>query len=149
MMDGIAGGAGWYWLIAAAVLAGAELLVPGVFLIFIALAAAITGVITLAVPLGLTGELVSLTVWTAVAVLVGKRWYVDYPVPTSDPDLNNRAARMIGQTVRVTDAIENGRGRVRVGDGEWPAAGPDQPAGAQVRVVSVENGVVRIAPLVD
>lgn len=144
-MDGI----GWYWLIAAALLAGAELLAPGIFLIFIAIAAAITGLIALAVPLGLTGELVSLTVWTAVAVLVGKRWYVDYPVPTSDPDLNNRSARMIGQTARVTDAIENGRGRVRVGDGEWPAAGPDQPAGAQVRIVAVENGVVRIAPLLD
>lgn len=143
-------GFGWYWLIAAAVLAATELALPGVFLIFIAIAAAITGIIALAVPaLGLTGELVSLTVWTAVAVLVGKRWYVDYPVATSDPDLNNRAARMIGQTVRVTDAIENGRGRVRVGDGEWPAAGPDQPAGAQVRVMAVENGVVRIAPLVD
>ena len=145
MMDGF----GWYWLIIAALLAGAELLAPGVFLIFIAIAAAITGLITLAVPLGLTGELVSLTVWAAVAVLVGKRWYVDYPVATSDPDLNNRAARMIGQTVRVTDAIEDGRGRVRVGDGEWPAAGPDQPAGAKVMVVAVEGGVVRVKPLAE
>lgn len=140
-MDGI----GWYWLVVAAALAAAELVLPGVFLIFIAIAAAITGLIALALPeLGLAGELISLTVWTAVAVLVGKRWYVDYPVATSDPDLNNRGARMIGQTVRVTDAIVGGTGRVRVGDGEWPATGPDQPAGAQVRVVAVENGVVRV-----
>lgn len=142
-------GLGWYWLIAAAVLAATELALPGVFLIFVAIAAAITGLIALAVPMGLTGELVSLTVWTAVAVLVGKRWYVDFPVATSDPDLNNRAARMIGQTVRVTDAIIDGHGRVRVGDGEWPATGPDQPAGAQVRIAAVEGGVVRIASLAD
>ncbi len=143
-MDGL----GWYWLIAAAALAAAELVVPGVFLIFLAIAAAITGVIAMAVPdLSLAGELVSLTAWTAVAVLVGKRWYVDYPVPTTDPDLNNRAARMIGQTVRVTDAITEGRGRVRVGDGEWPASGPDAPMGAQVRVVAVRAGVVEVEPV--
>lgn len=143
-------GLGWYWLIAAAALAAAELVLPGVFLIFVAIAAAITGVIALAVPgLGLTGELISLTAWAAVAVLVGKRWYVDYPVPTSDPDLNNRAARMIGQTVRVTDAIEGGRGRVRVGDGEWPAAGPNAPPGAKVTIVGVEDGVVKVQPLAE
>lgn len=143
MSDGL----GWYWLIAAAVLAAAELLLPGIFLIFIAIAAAITGLIALAVPLGLTGEMVSLTVWAAVAVLVGKRWYRDFPVATSDPDLNNRAARMIGQSVRVTDAIVDGRGRVRVGDGEWPATGPELPAGAKVAILAVENGVVRVEPL--
>lgn len=142
-MDGI----GWYWLVVAAALAAAELALPGVFLIFIAIAAAITGVVALALPLGLTGELLSLTIWTAVAVLVGKRWYVDYPVATSDPDLNNRSARLVGQVVRVTDAIEGGRGRVRVGDGEWPAAGPDLPVGAKATIVAVEGGVVRVSAL--
>ena len=56
---------------------------------------------------------------------------------------------MIGQTVRVSDAIEGGRGRVRVGDGEWPASGPDQPAGAKVTIVSVDAGVVRVQPLAE
>lgn len=143
-MDGI----GWYWLVVAAALAAAELALPGVFLIFIAIAAAITGVIALALPLGLTGELVSLTIWTAVAVLVGKRWYMDYPVATSDPDLNNRSARLVGQVVRVTDAIESGHGRVRVGDGEWPAVGPDLPVGAKATIVAVEGGVVRVSALI-
>src|SRR3954451_22173987 len=37
----------WAWLGAAALLAIAELIVPGVFLIFIAVAAALTGLVTL------------------------------------------------------------------------------------------------------
>ena len=37
----------WAWLGAAALLAIAELIVPGVFLIFLAVAAALTGLVTL------------------------------------------------------------------------------------------------------
>jgi membrane protein implicated in regulation of membrane protease activity len=143
-LNGI-GDAGW-WLIAALALGIAELVVPGVFLVFLAIAAAITGVIALVVPdLGLGGELVAFAIWSAVAVLIGRRWYHQYPVPTSDPLLNDRAARMVGSEVRVIEAIVDGHGRVRVGDGEWPATGPDLPAGARVRIAAVEGGVVRVA----
>ena len=41
---------GALWLFAAAMLAGIELAVPGVFLVFLAVAAAITGVFTLLFP---------------------------------------------------------------------------------------------------
>ena len=43
----------WVWLIAATVLAIAELAVPGVFLIWLAAAAAITGFLTLVFPVPL------------------------------------------------------------------------------------------------
>jgi inner membrane protein len=49
---------------------------------------------------------------------------------------------MIGQTVTVVEAIDGGTGRVRVGDGEWPAEGPELPAGAKVKIASVRGGVV-------
>lgn len=141
-------GDGGWWLIAALALGIAELVVPGVFLIFLAIAAAITGAIALVVPgLGLGGELVAFAIWSAVAVLIGRRWYHQYPVPTADPMLNDRARRMVGQEVRVIEPIVDGHGRVRVGDGEWPARGPDLPAGAKVRIVAVESGVVSVEAL--
>jgi inner membrane protein len=142
--------AGAAWLVAAALLAGAELLVPGVFLVFLAIAAAVTGVATLALPdLTLPAQLGAFAVWTAVAVLIGRRWYVDYPVATSDPLLNDRSRRLIGQTVTVCEAIEHGRGRVLVGDGAWPARGADASPGTRLRIVDVEDGVVMTAPLED
>lgn len=134
---------GFIWLILAAILAIAELMLPGVYLTFIAMGAAVTGVLALLFPeLGLAGQLVSFAAWSTVFVLIGKRWYGANPVPSSDPDLNNRAARMIGQTVTVVEAIEGGTGRVRVGDGEWPAEGPDLAAGAKARIAGVRGGVV-------
>jgi membrane protein implicated in regulation of membrane protease activity len=137
--------AGFVWLIIAALFAICELMLPGVYLTFLALGAAATGVLALVFPeLGAIGQFISFAAWSTVAVLVGKRWYGANPVPSADPDLNNRAARMIGQSVTVVDAISGGSGRVRVGDGEWPAEGPDLPAGAKARIVDVRGGVVVI-----
>lgn len=137
--------AGFIWLIVAALLAITELMIPGVYLTFVALGAAATGVLALLFPeLGTIGQLVSFAAWSTVAVLIGKRWYNTNPVPSSDPDLNNRAARMIGQTVIVVEPITAGAGRVRVGDGEWPAHGPDLAAGEKARIVEVRGGVVLV-----
>ncbi len=46
--------------------------------------------------------------------------------------------------VRVEEAIEHGRGKVRVGDTLWTAEGPDAPAGAQVRVASAQGTLLRV-----
>src|SRR3546814_21086082 len=82
----LVGEAGWLWLILAVGLGIAELLAPGVFLIFLAIAAAITGVATLVLAdLSPVAQLASFGVWTAAAVLIGKRLYRDYPVEASDP----------------------------------------------------------------
>ncbi len=143
MSDWLADQAGFVWLIIAALFAICELMLPGVYLTFLALGAAATGVLALLFPeLGAIGQFISFAAWSTVAVLVGKRWYGANPVPSADPDLNNRAARMIGQSVTVVDAISGGSGRVRVGDGEWPAEGPDLPAGSKARVADVRGGVV-------
>ncbi|MBB4154087.1 hypothetical protein GGQ80_001997 [Sphingomonas jinjuensis] len=139
------GGAAGLWLIAALVLGILELLVPGVFLVFLAIAAAITGVATLALAdLPVAGQLASFALWSVVAVLVGRRWYRDFPV-AGDARLNDRTARLLGETVIVETAIEGGRGRVRVGDGSWPARGPDMAVGALADVVAVDGGVLIVA----
>lgn len=142
------GNAGVLWLIAAVLLAGTELLVPGIFLVFLALAAAITGAITLFVPDTPVGvQLISFAAWALLTVLIGKRWYREYPVESADPLLNDRVARLIGEVVTVSQAIEGGSGRVRVGDGEWPARGPDAVAGARVRVIGADGTTLRVEPL--
>ncbi|KQN04166.1 NfeD family protein [Sphingomonas sp. Leaf25] len=124
----------------------AELAVPGVFLVFVALAAAITGLLALLFPpLTLPAELVVFGAWSVVTVLVGRRWYADYPVDSADPLLNDRAARLIGQEVVVIEPIAGGTGRVRVGDSDWIARGPDLPIGTRVRIVGVSGSVLNVA----
>ena len=129
----------WWWLIAAALLAILEIFLPGLFLIWIALAAAVTGVALFFLPLTFPLQAVLFAILAFISVWSGRRWYALKPVATSDPNLNARADRLIGQVVTVEAAIENGKGRVRVGDGVWNARGPDAPAGSAVRVVAADG----------
>ncbi len=132
----------WAWLVFAALLGIGEVLIPGVFLIWIAIAAAITGLAALALPIGLPLQLLLFAALSIVAVYAGRRWYVDHPVASADPLLNDRAARLIGETVSVVEPISGGEGRVRVGDSVWTARGPDAPAGARVRIIRAEGATL-------
>lgn len=136
------GGAGGAWLIAALALGVAELLIPGVFAVFLAIAAAVVGVAVLVVPgLPVAAQIAAFAIWSVVTVLIGKRWYTDFPVESSDPQLNDRISRLIGTTVIVQVPIGPQGGRVTVGDGSWPARGVAAAAGATVRIAAIRDGV--------
>ena len=134
----------WAWLVFAALLGIAEVMIPGVFLIWIAIAAAITGLAALALPIGLPLQLLIFAALSIAAVWAGRRWHVDHPVASTDPLLNDRTARLIGQTVTVVEPIVGGEGRVKVGDSVWTALGPDADAGARVRVIAAEGTALRV-----
>jgi inner membrane protein len=113
-----------------------------VFLIWIAAAAAITGLITL---VALPPVALQFTIFAGLALIAtwaGRKWYVSHPVASEDPLLNDRAGRLVGETVELTTAIVNGRGRARVADSEWNVRGPDAPAGTCLRVIGVEDGAL-------
>lgn len=148
-MDQLLATPGLAWLILAAVLAITELLVPGIFLVFVAAGAAVTGVVTLIIPeFALLFQVAVFIVATSAAVGIGRRWYVDNPVPSADPLLNDRVARLIGEVVTVVEPIEAGKGKVRVGDGEWLACGPDVPAGARVRIIGAAGTSLNVEPVI-
>lgn len=137
----------WLWLILAALLAITELLAPGLFLIWLAAAAVLTAVLAFLLPIGVPFQILFFGLFAILAVLGGRRAYERRAHVTSDPLLNDRTARLIGQTVTVVEPIVGGRGRVRVGDSIWPAAGPDAAAGTQVRVQGADGNCLRVAPL--
>ncbi|WP_336965841.1 NfeD family protein [Sphingobium aquiterrae] len=134
----------WWWLIFAVLLGIGEIVIPGVFLIWIAIAAAITGVATLLTGLPLFAQFILFAALCLVAAWAGRRWYTANPVASADPLLNDRAARLIGDTVLVVEAIEGGEGRVKVGDSVWTARGPDTKAGKRVRIIGVQGAVLNV-----
>lgn len=145
----ISGSPGLAWLILAAVLALTELLVPGIFLVFVAAGAAVTGLITLFFPhFPLLLQVAVFAAGSCAAVALGRSWYQHNPGPSPDPLLNDRVARLIGQIVTVAEPIKAGRGKVRVGDGEWLAHGPDVPAGANVRITGAVGTSLTVEPVV-
>ncbi|MFT3967831.1 MAG: NfeD family protein [Sphingobium sp.] len=132
------------WMIFAVLLAIGEIVLPGIFLIWIAIAAAVTGAVAWAAPLDLPVQILVFAVACLVATWGGRRWYRDNPVESSDPLLNDRAARLVGRQVVVVDPIIGGEGRVRIDDGTWTAVGPDAEAGERLVVLAVNGATLKV-----
>lgn len=136
--------AGWFWAIGGLILLIAEIVAPGFFLIFLGVAAIATGLFTLLFDLSLAPQLILFIIYSALAVMIGKRWYAEPANTDQMLRLNNPSERMIGKSVLVVDPVDDHGGRVRVGDGEWSARGGPAPVGARVRVVSVDGNCLLV-----
>ena len=133
----------WSWIVLGLALMGLELLAPGVFFLWLGLAALLTGLIDWGFGLSWQASALSFAVLSVVAVLAGR-------AITRRPDeedeaasnLNRRAHALVGQTFTLEAPIVDGSGRIRVGDSSWRVTGPSAPAGASVRVVRVEGATL-------
>jgi hypothetical protein len=135
-----------WWILALLLIAG-ELLVPGYFLLWIGLAAAAMGVLLWFVPgMGLLAQAIVFGLLAFAACLAYARWVrpkLERRTPGSER-LNRRAEQMIGQRYELIEAIVNGRGKARVGDGQWLVNGPDLPVGSTVEVIAVDSGTLQV-----
>lgn len=137
----------WVWLGIGLLLAAAEMLVPGVFLIWLAGAALITGVLTFLLPISIAVQVIIFAVIAVVAVFMGRNYLRRHPVEEADPKMNRRGLRLAGETAIVTQAIDGGTGRIRHGDSEWIARGPDIPVGERVRITGSDGAILLVERL--
>jgi hypothetical protein len=77
-------------------------------------------------------------------VLIDFVWAHPTVSRSDQPELNRRGLQLVGRVLIVEEAIEGGRGKVRVGDTLWPAEGPDTPAGAEVRVTAARATILLV-----
>ena len=137
---------GWIWMIGGILLLIAEIIAPGFFLVFIGVAALATGAFTLLFDMPVAFQLILFTIYALVAVMIGKKVYANQALDSSDPLLNDRAARLIGKSVTVIEAVDVHSGRVRVGDSEWSARGGPGRPGERVRITGVEGNCLLVEP---
>jgi inner membrane protein len=77
-------------------------------------------------------------------VLIDFVWAGPAMLVTDQPDLNRRAAQLVGRVVALEEAIDHGRGKARIDDTVWAVEGPDAPVGVQVRVTAALGAVLRV-----
>ena len=138
---------GWLWLIGGVVLLIAEIIAPGFFLVFIGGAAIVTGILALllGVPVALQMAIFAVLAFLA-ARFGGRRAYASRYDYSADPLLNDRAARLLGKIVVVTQAVDSHGGRVRVGDSERSARGTAAAVGDRVRIVDIDGNCLKVEP---
>ena len=134
----------WLWLSIGVILAAAEMLAPGFFLIWLGAAAIATGLISLILPIGFAVQLGLFAAMSISLVYLARRWFRSNPIESDDPLLNDRGGRLVGEIVTIVEAIDGGVGRVKVGDSVWTANGPDTPVGARVRIIGVSGTTLRV-----
>lgn len=137
----------WIWASIGLVLAGLEMIVPGVYLIWLAVAAIITGVLTFGLGLSLGSQVIIFASIALIAVYSARRFLRDTPIESADPLMNQRGHRLIGETALVTQAFDGGTGRIKYGDSEWLARGPDLDVGARVRIVGSDGAILQVVPM--
>ncbi len=134
----------WFWLTLGLVLGAAEIVAPGFFLMWLGMAAFVTGIIAWALPISMPAEVIIFAALAVATVYGARRWMVQNPIISSDPLLNDRGGRMVGEVVTVIEAIAEGQGRVKVGDSVWSAKGPETPVGAKVRITGAQGSVLTV-----
>ena len=138
----------WSWMVFGFVLLTLEIMVPGVFLLWIGIAAIIVGAMSLVFwdaaiwssPLWTWQvQTVTFLVLSVISVLAGRYIMAKRGNHSEQPVLNRRSDQRIGRIATLTEPIRDGRGRVQLGDTTWRVAGPDLPAGTAVRVVQASE----------
>lgn len=148
IMETLAGLGAWSWIVLGAVLLVLEILIPGVFLLWIGIAAILTGALSLQLAgLALWGwqtQVIVFLILSVIAALVGKRVMGSNEGDTDQPLLNRRAEQLVGRAATLESPIVDGYGRVRLGDTVWRVTGPDMPAGTKVRVAAAKDGTLAV-----
>ena len=137
----------WTWLIIGLVLLIGEAVVPGVFLMWFGLAGVVIGLLTLAPVTDVSwwpwqAQLTGFGVLSLIFILVGNKLFPSNSKDDEASKINDPLARFVGREVKLTEPIENGAGRVKLGDTTWRVSGPDIKSGQKVKVVGVNDGAL-------
>jgi membrane protein implicated in regulation of membrane protease activity len=146
LINWIAGYGPWAWIVAGAIMLGLELVIPGGFLLWLGVAAIITGLAALFQPITWAFQFLIFGGLSLVLIVAWMRYFKGRDQVSDRPFLNRRADTLIGHEAVLDEPIRNGFGRLSLGDTVWRVAGPDLPAGRKVRVISADGAVLKVEP---
>jgi inner membrane protein len=136
----------WTWWIVAVGLAALELIVPGVLLIWLAGAAVVVAFLGLVFDMSWQVEVALFALLSVVSAYSGYRWSNKPGEETDSPNLNKRGQTYVGRAFVVVEAIENGRGKIQIGDTLWQAEGPNADVGTTVTVTGSKGATLMVTP---
>ncbi len=149
MLERIFGELGpWNWMVLGFVLLALEILLPGVFLLWIGIAALLVGALSVQLwEIPWWSWQVQVLVFLALALIsawAGHRIMRNRQSDSDEPLLNRRDAQLVGRTATLQEPILEGRGRIRIDDTVWKVTGPDAAPGTRVKVVAAGGGELTV-----
>ena len=130
----------YFWWIVAGLLLLAEMAMPGFFMLWLAVAAALTGVLDLVFNFSGIQEIFCFAVVAFLCVLASWRFVMNSRHSKTDsPHLNQRHHGLVGRNFVLDRAIVNGSGKIKVEDTLWDVDGPDMAVGMRIKVTAVHG----------
>ena len=135
----------WHWFILAVILFVMEVFAPGAVFMWIAIAAAIMGLI-LSMFTGITWEyqLLMFAILSVASLFAWRKFAKQHATETDQPQLNKRGMQYVGRTFTLEEPIVNQYGRIRVDDTTWKITGEDVDVGSVVKVTKVEGAILHV-----
>ena len=132
----------WHWLSIAVVILVVEMLVGSYYLLWISFAAFITAILHWAFALGWEAQLLIFTIISMISVIAWYQYDKKRVKKSPRPLLNKRGHQYIGRIVELSQAIENGVGKINVDDSTWKVRGEDAPVNSRVKIVDIDGTVL-------
>lgn len=135
----------WHWWILGVVFLLLELGVPGAYFLWLAISAGIIGVMLWIMPtLSLVYQLLLFSIISVASVTLYLRFRSKTQNASGSQVLNRRAEQYIGYIFTLEETLENGQGKIQLGDTIWSIKGPSCSKGTKLKVVSTEGSTLRV-----
>lgn len=147
MLEQIAANPQWFWITLGGLLLAAEMLGAAGYLLWSGVSAVVVGIIVWLLPqLDWEWQGALFAVMTLIVAYLWWYWLRRRPkLAGSSQVLNQRNRQLIGTRATLTEAMQNGFGRINIGDSSWRAqANEDLPVGTEVEVIAVEGATLVI-----
>lgn len=132
----------WHWWVLALFLLVVEILVPGFFFVWLAIAGFITGCLLWLLPsISMDVQLAVFSVLSVLAIVAWQFYARKHPIVSDQPLLNRRGAQYIGRVFNLYEPIVNGQGKIKVDDSIWKVHGEDCDINTKVKVTAIRGTV--------
>jgi membrane protein implicated in regulation of membrane protease activity len=134
----------WNWLILGVLLMAVEAVAPGVFMLWLGLAALIVGALSFAFVSTWQTQVIAFALISLAMVPLWRHFARRTSHRADNPFLNRRTKELVGQIATLEKPIVDGVGTIKLGDTVWRVEGPELPAGTRVRIEQANGAQLRV-----
>lgn len=135
----------WSWIVGGMVLLAIELVLPGGIIVWLGVAAIAVGLITLVQPFDWPWQWLLFGLLSIGCLVAWLQYSRRNRNLTSDrPFLNQRADGFVGRETVLIEPIQQGIGRIALGDTVWRVSGDDMPEGTPVRIAGHDGALLAV-----
>lgn len=141
----------WHWMVLGIVLIVFELLVPGVWFLWLGIGGLATGlVVVFADQMTWQYQIAIFSGFSVASIFAGRLVMRRVKNSEDHPLLNQRSQRYVGQVYTLIEASEQGFSRVKIGDSIWrvkrTTAGAELAEGSKVKVTGSDGATLLVEP---